>query len=494
MKLQQLFSALEDYKQSLPPLEIERVCHDTRQVIPGSVFVAIRGEKRDGHDFLNEAIHQGAFVLVVEDRKKVPTGFQGTVVECKDSRQVLDSLASAFYYNPGRELFCVGVTGTNGKTSITYFVEAILNRASKSAGVIGTVNHRYRNQIWPTEMTTPDPLFLHQRLREFCDLGAKSAVMEVSSHALSQKRSDSVPFDCVVFTNLTRDHLDYHKTMQNYFSAKQRLFTDLMWTTNKSPCWAIVNSDDVYGRRLRIAETAGLWTYGQKDSDFRFQDEEFDFTTTKYLAVTPFGEMLIEINMGGLHNIYNSLAAIAVGCAAGIPLQEMAQALKTFAGVPGRLQSVSNPRSLPVFVDYAHTPDALENTLYALRDIRTYKKVSNGKIWCVFGCGGDRDPGKRPIMGKIAATLADQVIITSDNPRTEDPVKIIHQIIKDLPTPMSENIKLEPDRKKAIEMALTLASSEDVVLIAGKGHEDYQIIGTQKIHFSDEEVIQKFFA
>lgn len=492
MKLQQIFSSL-DLQQGLPPLEISQITQDTRNVLPGSVYVAICGEKRDGHDYLDEAIAKGALVLVVENINKVPAHFTGTVIEVKDSRETLDHLASAFYWHPGRELFCIGVTGTNGKTSITYLVEALFNRDQKWTGVIGTINHHCRGQVWPTEMTTPDPLFLQKRLREFCDLGAKAAAIEVSSHALMQKRVQSVPFDCVVFTNLTRDHLDYHKTMGNYFLAKQKLFTEMIWMTSKKPSWAIVNSDDIYGRRLRIAEPATLWTYGRKSADFQFRDEEFDYGFTKFLAITPIGEQVIEMKMGGLHNIYNALAALAVGAAGGLTLESMAHALKDFSGVPGRMQLIENSRSLSVLVDYAHTPDALENTLQSLNEIRRLKKNKAGKIWCVFGCGGDRDAGKRPLMARVAAKQADHIVVTSDNPRHEDPLKIIQEINSGFAVGEKDKIKIEPDRQKAIEMALTLADSQDVVLIAGKGHEDYQIIGDQRIHFSDEDVVRKYF-
>lgn len=491
MKLQELFLNFEDQQPGLPPLEISQVTQDTRTILPDSIYVAIRGEKKDGHDFLEEAQKKGATVFVVEDRQKVPANFSGLVIEVKDTRKVLDHLASAFYSRPGRELFCVGVTGTNGKTTTTYLIEALLNFKKKWTGVIGTINHHCREKAWPSEMTTPDPLFLQKRLREFCELGAQAAALEVSSHALIQKRVESVPFDCVVFTNLTRDHLDYHKTMENYFLAKQRLFTDFLWATNKNPCWAIVNADDKYGRRLKIAEAAELWTYGHKYSDFSFRFEKFDYGRTEFLAVTPLGEVMVQMNMSGLYNIYNALAAMAVGAAAGLDLGEMAVALKNFSGVPGRMQFVENSRGPAVLVDYAHTPDALESSLSTLKEIRRTKKT--GQIWCVFGCGGDRDAGKRPLMATIAAAGADQVVVTSDNPRTEDPLKIIQEINAGFVGVSKEKIKIEPDRKKAIEIALTLAAKDDVVLIAGKGHEDYQIIGEEKIHFSDVETVQKFF-
>ncbi len=492
MNLQQIFAHREDINQGLPPLEISGITQNTRNVVANSLYVAIRGEKKDGHDYLKDAVEKGAKVLVVEDKSKVPNGFSGTVIQVKNSRETLDHIAGAFYKNPGGELFCIGITGTNGKSSITYLIESILDQAQKKTGVIGTIDHHLGNQVWKTEMTTPDPLQLQKRLREFCDLGANVAAIEVSSHALTQYRVESVPFDCVVFTNLTRDHLDYHQTMKKYFEAKQRLFTDFLWMTNKKPCWAIVNSDDKYGRCLRIAEPAELLTYGRTNSDLQFRNEEFDYGKTKYLALSAEGEVEIEMKMGGLHNIYNSLAAMGVGLTLGLSLQQIAQALKNFSGVPGRMQFIENAKNISVVVDYAHTPDALKNTLSSLNEIRRQKE-STEKIWCVFGCGGDRDPGKRPLMAQVASELSEQIILTSDNPRTEDPLKIIQEIMNGFDSSKRKNIKIEPDRQKAIEMALTLADPGDVILVAGKGHEDYQIIGDKKIHLSDVDVIQNFF-
>lgn len=492
MKLQHLFSIFSGVPENaFSQVDVSNICYDARKVTPGAVFVAIRGAKADGHDFIPDAISKGAVALVLEDRSKLPEDFSGFVLQVPNSRQVLDLLASRYYGDPGRDLFCVGITGTNGKTSISYLVECILDHARIPTGVIGTVNHRMKEKIWPTEMTTPDAVDLQKRLREFRQEGAAAVVMEVSSHALEQKRVDSVPFNSVVFTNLTRDHLDYHGTMEEYFKAKQRLFTDLLWKTSKSPCFAIINTDNKWGRQLRVADPAILWTYGHREGDFQYELIKMDFASTHFKVNTPAGEAEVILPMSGAHNIMNALAAIAVGISAGTPLQTCVNALKKFAGVPGRLQAVPNHKDLSVFVDYAHTPDALENVLTALIRVRE-SLGSSSKIWTLFGCGGDRDKGKRPLMTLMALKYSDHVIITSDNPRTEDPQQIIRDMTESLPAGEQYKIQIEVQRRAAIEKAISQAKAGDVILIAGKGHEDYQIIGQEKTPFSDFKVAQEF--
>jgi UDP-N-acetylmuramoyl-L-alanyl-D-glutamate--2,6-diaminopimelate ligase len=385
----------------------------------------------------------------------------------------------------------MGITGTNGKTSVTYMVECILDYAKMPTGVIGTVNHRLRDKVWPTDMTTPDPVNLQKRLHQFHEEGASAVVMEVSSHALQQKRVDSVPFNAVVFTNLTRDHLDYHGTMEEYFKAKQRLFTDLLWKTNKSPCFAIINTDDRWGRQMRVADPAILWTYGNREGDFKFFIQSMDFAKTVFKLQTPAGEAEIHLPMSGTHNVMNATAAIALAIAAGVPLATCAKALEKFRGVPGRLETVPNNKDLAVFVDYAHTPDALENVLNSLIRVREDLK-SSAKIWTVFGCGGDRDKGKRPLMTQMALKYSDHVVLTSDNPRTEDPEQILKDMTDGLPAGEQYKIKKRTQRREAIQLAIESAKPGDVILIAGKGHEDYQIIGTTKHPFSDVEVAGEF--
>ncbi len=492
MTLNHLFSILPGLSDN--PLshevEVSGIFNDARLVIPGSVFVAIRGSKLDGHTFVRDAIQKGAIALVVEDRTVVPLEYAGFVLQVPNSREALDLLASRFYWEPGQELFCVGVTGTNGKTSVTYMTEAILNAGKIPTGVIGTVNHHLGEKVWPSEMTTPDPIFLQKRLREFRSEGAMAVAIEVSSHALDQKRVDSVPFNTVIFTNLTRDHLDYHQTMDQYFEAKQRLFTDLLWKTEKRPCFAIINTADKYGRRLRVADPAVLWTYGAKDSDIRFEILKMDFALTHFKVQTPMGDGEVHLPMSGTHNVMNALAALGAGLSAGLPLSLCISALNQFTGVPGRLQSVPGPHDLSVFVDYAHSPDALENVLSALRKVRE-NLGSSARIWTLFGCGGDRDKGKRPLMAQMALKYSDEVVITSDNPRTEDPEVIINDILTGVTTPEKSKTTVVVDRKEAILQTIRKAQPGDVILIAGKGHEDYQIIGKEKFPFSDVKIAEE---
>jgi UDP-N-acetylmuramoyl-L-alanyl-D-glutamate--2,6-diaminopimelate ligase len=499
MKLHQLFSyfgaikpnaAIDDILQQ----EVTSICFDARQVKPNSVFIAIKGTEVDGHSFISQAIANGAIALVVENQSRalglIPDSYPYVVLEVPDTRQILDILAARFYNFPSQDLFCFGVTGTNGKTSITYILEHILNHFNKPMAVMGTVNHRLGEKVWSSQMTTPDAVTLQGRLRDFADSGAVAVALEVSSHALEQKRADSVHFNTVIFTNLTLDHLDYHKTMQNYFAAKQKLFTDLMWLTTKIPKFAVINIDDSYGRRLKVAEDVIAWTYGQKESDFQFKIVKMDFTQTEFELKTVNETVKAIVPLSGEHSLYNIVASIAAALSFGVTITQSLEALKSFKGVPGRLQKVESTSEKVVFVDYAHTPDALENVLNSLQKIRSSSQATN-KIITVFGCGGDRDKSKRPLMAEIAIRLSDAVVITSDNPRTEDPQAIIDDITKGL-TSISKNYEVEVNRELAIKKAVQMAASGDVILIAGKGHEDYQIIGTEKIQFSDFDMARKY--
>ncbi len=470
--------------------QVHQICFDARTVSKDCVFVALRGTKTDGHEYIKQAIDNGAVALVVEDIKYVPTEFKGFVLTTVNSRKMLDVLAARFYDFPSEKLFCIGITGTNGKTSVTYLLEHILNNQKKIVGIMGTVNHRVGEKIWNSEMTTPDPVTLQKRLREFIDFGASFCAMEISSHALDQKRADSVHLNTAVFTNLSLDHLDYHKNMNEYFSAKQRLFTDLLWDSTKKPIFAVVNVDDSYGRKIKLPEHVVGWTYGQTESDFQFKILKTNFSETEFELMTPLETVKIQIPLAGLHNVYNAVASMAAALSAGVSIKNSIQALKNFSGIPGRLQKINSNSEKIVFVDYAHTPDALENTLNTLQKIKTDAK-SKQKIITVFGCGGDRDKSKRPLMAKIAAQNSDFVYITSDNPRTENPDQIISEIQTGLPINF-KNFDIDSDRARAIQKAINRAEPGDVVLIAGKGHEDYQIIGDVKHHFSDIEVAGKY--
>ena len=496
MNLHEILSILPEYSGvSLPleqqQMEVSKVCVDSRQVESRSVFIAIRGSKFDSHNILNEITNQNPLALIVEDRTNISQDFRGIVLVVKNTREALDKLSSRFFSDPSHRQMMFGVTGTNGKTSCTYLFEHIFNSVGFSTGVIGTINHHLGSKVWASETTTPGPIDLQGRLAEMRDLGAKAVAMEVSSHALDQHRADSVHFNVVLFTNLTLDHMDYHHDMKKYFAAKQRLFTELLWKSNKIPQFAIVNIDDPNGKLLRVAGFANLWTYGQsQNSDFQFQVMGGDFSSTEFQLRTPFGDVKTKVPLCGLHNIYNVVGVLAATAGLGIPVEYGLRALQNFSGVPGRLQRAKSNRNLHVFIDYAHTPDALENVLQALQKVR--KDIGlNNRIITLFGCGGDRDKGKRPEMAKVAEKYSDFVMVTSDNPRTENPMSIISDIMTGF---KHSKPHIESDRRSAIAATLHQARDGDVVLIAGKGHEDYQIIGNEKIHFSDLEVVQEMLS
>jgi UDP-N-acetylmuramoyl-L-alanyl-D-glutamate--2,6-diaminopimelate ligase len=494
LKIRELFQNMPEFDARVAAtgdFEISELHVDARKVTSRSVFVAVKGTKHDAHDFIPQAVSAGAYVLVVEETSKVPADFKGLVFQTLNSRETLDKLAANFYRNASMEMFCYGVTGTNGKTSVTYMLEFVLDRLRLACGVLGTINHHLGNKVWPTEVTTPGPIELQCRLREMKDEGAKAIAMEVSSHALAQHRADGVHFNTVIFTNVSRDHLDYHKNETEYFLAKQRLFTDLLWNSKKPIQFAVINIDDKCGARLRLASHAGLWTYGKKESaDFSFQVNQVGFSKTEYKLKTPYGEFESSIPMCGEHNMYNAVAVIAATASAGLSVAKVVNALTEFPGVPGRLQAVSNSRALNVFVDYAHSPDALENVLKSLHRVREQMKAKS-KIWTVFGCGGDRDKGKRPLMAQVACRWSDEIMLTSDNPRTEVPEQIISDIFAGVEANDRARVQKQVDRKKAIEEVLRQAQMGDVVLIAGKGHEDYQIVGQEKLPFSDYSVAKE---
>lgn len=473
-----------------PNIEITAVTQNTQHVVPGSLFVAVRGAKFDGHQYLSEAMARGAVALVVEDATQIPAGTEIAFQVVSDSREALDQLAAEFYGHPSERMFCFGVTGTNGKTSVTYMLEWVLNKTNIPCGVLGTINHHLGEKVWPSDMTTPETVALQARLAEMKEAGARAIAMEVSSHALSQRRADAVQFNTAIFTNLTRDHLDYHAGMGEYFSSKQRLFTDLMWKSQK-PQFAVVNIDDPWGARLKVASTASIWSYGTTTSAaFCYQVTAVNFNRTDFTLRTPFGDFKSFLPMCGNHNVANAVAVVAACASANIPIERSIEALTTFPGVPGRLQSVPNTKSLHVFVDYAHTPDALENVLSALQAVRRQAGLSS-KIWTVFGCGGDRDKGKRPLMAKIAAQGSDYVMVTSDNPRTENAEAILSDIMAGFESTDAKKLFSQVNRREAIAYVLKNAAVNDVILIAGKGHEDYQIIGTEKLYFSDFEVAKE---
>ncbi len=493
MKLAQLFSIFPHLKFGSDPMrQVKGISADSRSFQPEEIFVAIKGEKFDGHSFVPEACRRGAAGIVVERAETVPDSFQGAIVVASDTRKTLGALASRFYGDPGKDLFCVGVTGTNGKTTITHMVEAIFNSFGWSTGVMGTNNHHLGSHYWTSEMTSPDALTIHRRMGEFKALGARAVAMEVSSHAIHQHRIEGVPFDVVVFSNLTQDHLDYHGTMEEYFRAKSLLFADVLDRSSKNDVFAIINNDDPYGRRLVVSSRAKVWRFGEGASDLTFQIRHMDFRGTLFEVRTPYGIGEVHLPMVGIHNLYNALAAVGVALAAGVSLDVVVSALEKFPGVKGRLQPIYNEQGLHVFVDYAHTSDALEKVLEALQSVRRGLKTQS-RLITVFGCGGNRDRGKRPLMGKVAEEGSDLVFVTNDNPRSEDPGRIIEEILQGITDKESidQRVFVEKDRRLAIARALRVAQEGDVVLIAGKGHEEYQIVGGTKSDFSDASVVKE---
>ncbi len=466
-----------------PQAHVSGVFSDSRKVVPASVFVATKGTTTDGHDYLSKAIELGASVVVVESRDKIPSHYNGAVLQVLDSKWVLADLLSRYYAHPEDKMISIGITGTNGKTSTSYIIETLLNHAGVACGVMGTINHHFKHKMWPTGLTTPDAQTFFARANEFLNLGARAFAMEVSSHSLHQKRVP-IHFDVAVFTNFTRDHLDYHKTMDEYFRAKELLFTEHFKKTGD--VFAIVNTDDPVLKNLRIAKNATRISFGKKDADLRIEIQTMGLEGTTF-TLTEDGEThTYESPLIGEHNVYNVAGAVGVARALGVSHAGCQAAIRTFGGVPGRLQKIISPSNNHpyVFVDYAHTPDALEKTIETLRAVCG----SEQEITTVFGCGGDRDPGKRPTMGKIAAAYSDRVVITSDNPRSEDPYAIMQQIVEGIPGVQRKNVLQEVDRKKAIIEAITSAAPGDAVLIAGKGHENYQILKDKTIDFDDAKV------
>ncbi|MCK6599581.1 MAG: UDP-N-acetylmuramoyl-L-alanyl-D-glutamate--2,6-diaminopimelate ligase [Bdellovibrionaceae bacterium] len=473
--------------------ELMQVSSSTHNIIPGTLFCAYQGASRDGHEFISEAILKGALALIVENEDKLPKEISLPCLIVTDGRAAFETLAKYFYNGRDQQMYMIGVTGTNGKTSITYLVEHLLSDKQTTFGVMGTVNHRINAKVWDSQLTTPDSWTLYQRLDEFYKLGATGAVLEVSSHALDQKRVHSLNFDVAIFTNLTRDHLDYHKTMTSYFKAKEIFFKSLMLKSVKLKKMAIINGDDNYGRKLKVADGVEKIYFGKsKFNNWRFKvlEKNFNFQKVKIY----FGEMewIFELPLIGEHNIYNFMPVLIIGFKNNYSLPLLQKKVSEFKGIPGRLQKVFLSRARRnIFIDYAHSPDALLNILLAVKKIRSELKNKKIKIFTLFGCGGDRDKGKRPLMAKVAEKHSDVVVVTSDNPRTESPGAIIEDIMKGFKS--KKRVHKEENRSEAIKWIIANSAQEDVILLCGKGHENYQIIGSEKKYFSDyDEVVRNF--
>ena len=479
MRLAEILKGIE-YKKtgSSADPEIKRLTNDSRSVVKGDMFVAFRGYVTDGCRFINEAAAKGAGVIVAEKDFDVPDSVIKIVV--KDTRSALPVIADNFYAHPSQRLKVIGVTGTNGKTTITYIIESILKKAGEEPGVIGTISYRLGGRTMPAKNTTPGPIELQSMLSDMVRSSVHYAIMEVSSHALDQRRVERVSFDAAIFTNITPEHLDYHKTVKEYFNAKVKIFDDL-----KPNGCAILNNDDDKIAALKSSLKNRAIIYGMKDgADISAGNVRLLLDHSEFDVVTPKGYFKVSTSLIGRHNVSNILAAVAACDSLGVDPKTIKAGIEAMTLVPGRLEPVECGQNFKVFVDFAHTEDALYKILSLLRE------VTRGEIITVFGCGGDRDRAKRPLMGKAACKLSDHVIITSDNPRFEDPGRIIDEIVSGVKGAYS-NYEIEPDRRKAIEKALSLAKVSSIVVIAGKGHENCQIIKDKVLPFSDREVVKQ---
>lgn len=515
MRLAELLQNLTDMEfHGDSSITITHLTCDSRQVRTGTLFFALHGSIADGHKYIEQAVAAGAAAVILENSAYAPANIPWAKVS--DGRSVMGHIAAVFNGDPTATKPLIGITGTNGKTTTTYLIEAIMEAAGTPAAVLGTISYRFGTILIPASHTTPESTELQEAFKNLSIAEAKAFIMEVSSHALEQKRVDGCHFDVGVFTNLTRDHLDYHGDMGSYLQAKLRLFSELLQPDNiKSRRRAVINMNDPSGFKVAAAALCPVITFG-RDGDFDVRPEEVQLSVRGISGTlhTPKGEFPFASNLLGRFNLSNILAAVATGIALDLPLLAIKNGIEKSKTVPGRMERVENRFGITCIVDYAHTDDALENVLATLAEIAT------GRIITVFGCGGDRDNGKRPIMGRIAAQMSTLAIVTSDNPRSEDPLKILEQIKSGITAAFPELNAEKPDenavireymadelngnfftkgfvtienRHDAIKFAIKLAKPGDIVLLAGKGHEDYQIIGKVKHHFDDREEAKKAF-
>lgn len=484
MTFRELLDGAEILAQSGNPA-ISGVEYDSRRVEAGDVFIAMRGESSDGNKFIDKAIALGAVAVVSDSASQKPR--DGVAwAQVPHGRRALARTSENFYKHPARRLAVTGVTGTNGKSTTAFIVESVLAAAGRKSALVGTIEYHVAGKVLPAPHTTPESLELNQILAEAIGLGASEAVMEVSSHALAQQRVFGIPFDVAIFTNLTRDHLDYHRTMEEYFASKQALFEGV---GTEPPRVAVLNCDDEYGRKLAaVSKKRGseVMTYGWAAGDFRADKVETTSRGTRFDAVTPQGTLALFSPLTGKVNVYNILAAVAAGYARGCEPEIIARGITGLAKVPGRFERVECEQPFTVVVDYAHTDDALRNLTALAREFVQQK----GRVITVFGCGGDRDRAKRPMMGDAAGRGSDFVVLTSDNPRSEDPLAIMNDAMVGLQR-AGATYKMEPDRKAAIALAIREAGPGDIVLLAGKGHEKAQVTREGSIPFDDVEVARQ---
>ncbi len=461
-----------------PSLSLQGIAYDSRRVKSRYLFAALKGEQADGNDFIADALNKGASAVLSED--PAPAAFPATWIQVRDAREALARCSANFFGHPSSRMKMAGITGTKGKTTVTYLLESILLQNGHIPGVIGTISYRGPGLDLAAERTTPEAPDLHNLLKTLLDHGATHCVMEISSHSLDLKRAEDIHFDAAVFTNLSGEHLDYHATMDRYYEAKKKLFT------REGRTVSIVNTDDPWGERL-VTELPGRTVSFGMESRAMVYPMNYVFSRKGIQASVKYPSGVIDVNspLPGRPNFYNILAAISTALILNIPPPAIERGIAELIHIPGRFEKISNPLQLDIFVDYAHTDDALKNLL------KTAQELTSKRIILVFGAGGDRDKAKRPRMGREAGQYADWTIITSDNPRSEDPPSIISQIEAGMKQSGSSRYELEPDRKKAIEKAITMARPGDVVLIAGKGHENYQIIKDKVIHFDDREAARE---
>ncbi len=464
--------------QGTEQIEINHIVYDSRKVEKGDVFVCISGFQTDGHRYIPMALKKGAVAIVTErEVSDIPQNV--TVIQTENNRKTLAQMAVVYYENPTKSLCMIGVTGTNGKTSITYYIQSILSEAGNKTGVIGTIENRIGDTIIPTERTTPESLELQALLQRMKQEDVSHVMMEVSSHSLDLHRVDGVAYDVAVFTNLTQDHLDYHKTMENYRKAKGLLFAK----SEKS----VINMDDDAGQYMADCANGSVMTYGiDKDADLKAEQIVVSAEGTMFTLLYKQKSYAVQLHTPGRFSVYNALGAIGACLCLGMDIETVLKGISKNKGIAGRFQSIHSKKGCTAIVDYAHTPDGLVNVL------QTAREFAKGRLIAVFGCGGDRDKTKRPIMGECGGKFADYCILTSDNPRTEDPIQILRDVEVGTKS-VTKNYEIEPDRKKAIQRAVSLANTNDVILIAGKGHETYQIFADKTIHFDDVEEVQNAF-
>jgi len=459
--------------------EIQGIAYSSKSIKPGDLFAALKGVKKDGFEFVGEALKNGAAVILSDQPK--PGNLAKAWVQVSDTREALALCSANFYSHPSQKMKVVGITGTKGKTTITYLLEEILKKTKYVPGIIGTISYKGPGMNMTARLTTPEAPDLQRLMSEMLAKGATHCIMEVSSHALELKRVIGIGFDVVVFANLSGDHLDYHQSMDRYFEAKKKLFF-----LNHKKRMAVVNRDDPWGQKLIAQLPAGAITFGIEPGAM-VAAENINLSEKGIEAVVkyPAGQITLSSPLLGKPNLYNILASTAVALTLNIPVSAIKEGIASLKGVPGRFEKIENSLGLHVFVDYAHTDDALKNLL------ETVREFNPRRIILVFGAGGDRDKTKRPRMGEAAGRLADWTIITSDNPRSEDPLAIISDIEAGIKKTGTQNYQIIPDRREAIEKALSLGARGDYILVAGKGHEDYQIIKDKVLHFDDAEVIQE---